>query len=179
MWPTYSPISDLKIERRHVEKLQQKINISKAVSPTFPTKYWTLKECAAEPAEGLTCIFQCSVNTSLLPKDWRRANDNVNVTPVFNTGDKHLAENYWPVSLTSVSSKLPEHIVFSHLMSHLNHHKILSNLNHGFHSGFSCETQLITTLHNFGKSSDQNIQADIAIYWTLPKLSTLSLIKNS
>ena len=66
-------------------------------------------------------------------------------------------------------------------MSHLNHHKILSNLNHGFRSGFSCETQLITTLHNFGKSYDQNIQtdSDIATYWTLPKLSTRSLIKNS
>ena len=48
-------------------------------------------------------------------------------------------------------------------MSHLNHHKILSNLNRGFRSGFSCETQLIIPLHDFGKSFDQNIQTDIVM----------------
>ena len=48
-------------------------------------------------------------------------------------------------------------------MSHLNCHKILSNLNHGFRSDFSCETELITTLHDFGKSFDQNIQTNIVM----------------
>ena len=46
-------------------------------------------------------------------------------------------------------------------MSHLNHNKKFSNLNHSFRSGFSCDTQLITILHDFGKSFDQNLQTDI------------------
>ena len=105
---TYSPISDLKIEKHSTEKLLQKINVSKAVGPdNIPNQ--VLKECATELAGGLTCIFQCSVDTGLLPEDWRHAN----ITPVFKKGDKHLAENYQPVSLTSVSSKLLEHIIVS------------------------------------------------------------------
>ena len=34
------------------------------------------------------------------------------------------------------------------MMKHLKTNKILTNLNHGFRSGYSCETQLITTLND-------------------------------
>jgi hypothetical protein len=49
------------------------------------------------------------------------------------------AENYRPVS-----RKLLEHI-----MKHLEMHRILTSLNHGSRSGYSCETQLLVTLHDF------------------------------
>jgi hypothetical protein len=37
----------------------------------------------------------------------------------FKKGDKHLPENYRPVSFTSVPCKLLEHIICRHLMKHL------------------------------------------------------------
>jgi len=40
---------------------------------------------------------------------------------------------------------------------------ILTNLNHGFRSGFSTETQLLTTVNDLRKSYDKNIQTDMAI----------------
>jgi len=67
------------------------------------------------------------------------------------------------VSLTSVCCKLLEHIVCRHLLSHLEKHKILTNLNHGFRAGFSCETQLITTFHDIAKQCDKGAQVDVAI----------------
>ena len=67
-----------------------------------------LKMCASELSEGFTCIFQLSVDSGTLPDDWRHAF----VTPVFKKGDRHLAENYRPVSLTSVSCKILEHIIY-------------------------------------------------------------------
>ena len=48
-------------------------------------------------------------------------------------------------------------------MAHLEKHNILTSRNHGFRSGFSCETQLITTTHDLLSSFDTNIQTDIAI----------------
>ena len=42
-------------------------------------------------------------------------------------------------------------------------YNILTNLNHGFRSGFSCETQLLTTTHDFLTSLDKKHQVDIAI----------------
>ena len=40
---------------------------------------------------------------------------------------------------------------------------ILTSLNHGFRSGYSCETQLLTTTNDLLKSFDENKQTDIAI----------------
>jgi len=48
-------------------------------------------------------------------------------------------------------------------MKHLETNKILTNLNHGFRSGYSCETQLITTLNDLLTEHDQGNQIDIAI----------------
>ena len=74
-----------------------------------------------------------------------------------------MPENYRPVSLTSVPCKLLEHIICRHLMKHLETNKILTNLNHGFRSGYSCESQLLTTINDFLKEHDKGHQVDVAI----------------
>ena len=66
----------------------------------------------------------------------------------FKKGDKHLPENYRPISLTSVPCKILVHIIYRHLMTYLEEHNILTGLNHGFRAGFLCETQLLTTMHD-------------------------------
>ena len=49
------------------------------------------------------------------------------------------------------------------MLNHLESNNILTNLNHGFRKGYSCETQLLTTTHDFLTSFDSNKQVDIAI----------------
>lgn len=39
----------------------------------------------------------------------------------------------------------------------------LTNLNHGFRSGFLCETQLLVTLNDFFNNYDAGLQTDIVI----------------
>ncbi len=78
-------------------------------------------------------------------------------------GGNSYTPYYRPISLTSVISKLLEHIVSGHLLRHLTSLNILTILNHGFRSGFSCETQLLVTLHDLAKNFDQSIQTDVAI----------------
>lgn len=73
-------------------------------------------------------MYQVSVDSGSLPSGWV----NANITPVFKKGDVHQAENYRPVSLTSVSCKLLEHVICKHLLNHLERNNILTNLNHGF-----------------------------------------------
>jgi hypothetical protein len=99
------------------------------------------------------------LNTGELPKDWRDAN----ISSIFKKGDKHLPENYKPVSLASVTCKILEHIICRHLLKHMEKNKILTNLNHGFRSRYSCETQLITTINDFLQEHDKGQQVDIAI----------------
>ena len=102
-------------------------------------------------------IFQRSLDTGRLPKDWLSAN----ISSAYKKGDSHLAENYRPISLTSVSCKILEHIC-RHLLNHLEKN-ILTKLNHGFRSGFSCETQLLTTTFNLFNSFEREKQTDVAI----------------
>ncbi len=156
--PVQENIPPLIINAQGIYKLLSKLNTSKAIGPdNIPTRI--LKECAQELAPGLTTIFQLSLDTGTLPEDWLHAN----ITPVYKKGDKHLAENYRPVSLTSVTCKTLEHIVCSHILSHFDKHNVLTSLNHGFRSGYSCETQLLITAEDFFKSYDQGTQMDVAI----------------
>jgi hypothetical protein len=68
---------------------------------------------------------------------------------------KKETNTYRPVSLTSVTCKILEHIICRHLLKHLEKNKILTNLNHGFRSGYSCETQLITSINDFLQEHDK------------------------
>ena len=137
----HKPLPPLIITTNGVKKLLDNLNVAKATGPdNLPTV--VLKTCSDELAAGLSTIFACSLISGQLPVDWR----NANVASIHKKGDVNLAENYRPVSLTSQISKLLEHIICKHLLDHLDRNHILTNLNHGFRKGFSCETQLIVTM---------------------------------
>ena len=74
-----------------------------------------IKELAPELAPCLSSIFQESLNSGLLPKDWKQAR----IAPAFKKGSTCMPENYRPISLTCVCCKLLEHIVCSHIHKHL------------------------------------------------------------
>ena len=118
-----------------------------------------LKTCSTQLAPAITHIFNLSVNTGVLPEDWR----NANITPIFKKGNKHEAANYRPVSLTSVCCKTLEHIICRHILNHLDKHHILTSLQHGFRSGHSCESQLIITMEDIMRRYDQKKQIDLVI----------------
>ena len=133
----------LSIILKGVQKLLEKINISKAAGPDLiPGRM--LNMLALELARIVHAIFTQSLDTGELPRDWSLAN----VAPIFKKGNRVLAENYRPVSLTCITCKHFEHIVCRHILDNVKDHKILTNLQHGFRSGRSCETQLITTTHD-------------------------------
>jgi hypothetical protein len=49
------------------------------------------------------------------------------------------------------------------MMKHLEKHNVLTSLNHGFMSGYSCETQLVVSMHDMLQSFDKGKQVDIGI----------------
>jgi len=155
---SYPHIKGITINKAGIVKLLKEINPAKACGPdAIPNML--LKNCADAIAPSLADIFQLSLDSGSLPDDWRKAN----ISSIYKKGDRHQAANYRPVSLTSVCCKLLEHVICKHLMNHLEKNNILTNLNHGFRSGFSCETQLLTTTHDIFKSFDKGKQVDVAI----------------
>ena len=154
----FPSINNIKVDTSGVEKLLKNLETKKASGPDKISNI-VLKECSKELAPIISHIFQMSLDNGSLPEDWR----NANISPIFKKGDRHTAANYRPVSLTCVCCKMLEHIICRHIMNHLEHYKILTNLQHGFRSGHSCESQLIITLDDIMKQFDSKKQTDLAI----------------
>ena len=149
---------DVVVDQEGVLKLLKDIKVNKAVGPDgIPNK--ALKLAADEIAPVITFIFQQSLDESYLPEDWRRAD----ITPIFKKGSKAEPSNYRPVSLTTVLCKHLEHIIDSQMMSHFDSHGVLSDCQHAFRKMRSCETQLITTLHDLATNHNKSITTDIAV----------------
>ena len=77
--------------------------------------------------------------------------------PLFKKGDRSLACNYHPVSLTCIPCKLLEHIVCSNIMAHLDEHKLLSDKQHAFRNG------IVVKLDDLAKVLDNHGQVDTFI----------------
>jgi hypothetical protein len=78
--PWFNDVSTLCLSRcfsmclQITEKLLKNINPSKASGPdNIPNRI--LKECAKQLAPGLKIIYQKSIDTAILPRDWLNANN--------------------------------------------------------------------------------------------------------
>nr|VZI13162.1 unnamed protein product [Spirometra erinaceieuropaei] len=92
------------------------LNLKKSTSPgpdAIPTKL--LREPAPEMSKPLALIYQTSFLTGCLPSDWKSAT----ITPLFKGGSRASANNYRPVSLTSICCKIMEKIIKKALIQFL------------------------------------------------------------
>ncbi len=154
----YSTLEDINISPDGVLKLLEKLDPNKAGGPDNISPK-VLVHLAKEIAPILTLIFNKSIQTGVVPADWR----NAHVAPIYKKGQKFLAENYRPISLTSVCCKVLEHSITSAIMTHAEANNILYNNQHGFRKQRSCETQLIEFLDEISSNLDQGKQTDVLV----------------
>ena len=154
------PMADINITTNGVEKLLNTLNPRKAVGPD-QVSTWMLKNFSSQLAPVLKALFTQSLESGDvgLPTDWKSAN----VSATFKKGERSTPSNYRPVSLTSVTCKMLEHIIASNIRQHLDDHNILSPAQHGFRKKHSCETQLLTTIEDLARGLDQREQIDCLV----------------
>ena len=111
-------VHSLHLDFTAVRQLQPD-HVNNIVMVTLSRAY-LLKETSNEMAPILTFIFQASLLQSSVPSDWKKAN----IVPLFKKGDRTVPNNYRPVSLTCICSKILEHIVYSHIFTHLTQYTI-------------------------------------------------------
>ena len=112
----------------------------------------------------LCLLFNQSLQTGMLPQDWRDAN----VTPLHKKGPRSKKQNYRPVSLTSQVVKILERLVQDVLLNLLQKNETITCHQHGFQAKCSCITQLLSCLNDWTESFDKHIQTDV-IYMDFAK----------
>ncbi|CAH8664384.1 unnamed protein product [Dicrocoelium dendriticum] len=154
--PLDSFLMDLSISEAQVLKLLRDLNPTKAagIDALHPKLLYELAGFLCKP---IKCIFEKSLRSCSLPADWRDAI----VCPIFKKGDKHLPENYRPVSLTSVLVKVLEKLVRDALEKHLAKFSLLNPSQHGFRRGHSCLTNMLVARECWAEAVDQGQAVDV------------------
>ena len=137
------------------------LDVSKATGPDKISAR-LLKETAEQIAPSLTLLYNKSLETGVFPDEWKLAN----IVPIHKKDNKDHVENYRPISLLSIISKVLERCVLIRLRDHLL--LILDRAQHGFIPGKSCVTQLVEVIDYIGSLLDSGKQTDV-IYLDMSK----------
>ena len=109
-----------------------------------------LKMAASIVTPSLTAIFTKSIITGIYPTEWKMAR----VTPVFKKGEKSDLNDYRPISVIPVVSKVFEKIVYDQLYQYLNDNQLLSSCQSGFRSLHSTLTALLEATNSWSVNID-------------------------
>lgn len=150
------PLETMKINVEKIKKKLDKMNISKSPGPDgiHPR---VLREISSTISTPIAIIFQTSISTGELPEDWKCAN----ITALFKKGNKKVAGNYRPVSLTSIICKLMESLVREEIIEHMKRHKLFSKRQFGFISGRSTVLQLLQVMDKWTEILDRGGCVDV------------------
>lgn len=112
----------------------------------------------------LTHVMNLSLSSGTFPDIWKIAA----VSPIFKSGSKKQPENYRPIALLNIISKILEKIVSTRFVSFLEKNQILSPRQFGFRSGRSTE-DAVTQLTNSVAKFIENGEYCIAVFIDLAK----------
>ena len=147
-------LGSISISESDVLVILNNLDVTKAIGPDGLSPR-LLKECANQIVSPLSHLFNLSLSTKELPSDWLRAN----VVPIFKKKDKSCVENYRPVSLLCVCSKVMERAIFNTIFPAIQGE--LHHLQHGFVKGRSTVSQLLSVYQEVSCVLDKAGQVDL------------------
>ena len=77
------------------------------------------------------------------------------MSPIFKSGDEHMVNNYRPVSVLPIISKIIEKHVFNSFYEYLSENHLITSSQSGFRPKHSCETALNCLIDRWLKNIDQ------------------------
>ena len=113
-------MESITVSTNGIAKLLKYLNPNKAAGRD-QIKALVLQKLLDGIAPFLQVIFQRSLNTGRVPKDWGTAF----VCPIFKKGDTSLASNYKHISLTSILCKVLKHILTTNVVSLMDKYDLL------------------------------------------------------
>ena len=135
-------IDHIDVLEADIVELISSINPHKATGPDGISPK-ILKEAGPAIVSSFTRLIKLSLKKCKIPKQWKKAN----VIPIHKKDKKDLLNNYRPISLLPVPSKILERIIFKQVYNHLHRNKLLSKDQSGFRPNDSTVNQLAFMYH--------------------------------
>ena len=147
-------LATLDISIVDVRLILSSLDTNKATGPDNISATF-LKECASEIAPSLTALINLSITSGTVPDCWKLAN----ICPVYKKDDPNVCNNYRPISLLCITSKILERAILNKIYEPISNR--ITDVQHGFMQGRSTTTQLLSILHKVNNSLDSSVQTDI------------------
>ena len=153
---TEEKLEDFVISAEKVEKTLRNTRIDKSAGPDgiHPR---ILNELCKELSQPLAMLFNKTLAEGKLPEEWKTAN----ITAIHKKGNKKLASNYRPVSLTSLVCKKMEEIIRDIVMDFAKRTHTLSKKQFGFIGGRSTVLQLLKVMDEWTRILDEGGEIDV------------------
>lgn len=123
-----------------------------------------LKECKEHLLDHLLHIINHSLKQGVFPDKLKEGK----ILPIYKTGDKERVENYRPISILNVISKIFERVVLNRLLLHLGESNSICDEQHGFQKGKSTITAIVSLVERLIDMIDSGDKA-AAIFLDLSK----------
>jgi len=107
-----------------------------------PVFFKQLKDVLCFP---LMLVYKQLICVAYVPDVWKQGY----IIPVHKKGPAYVCSNYRPISVTCVSSKILERILYVKILQHLELNNILYREQHGFVKGRSTLTNLLESLNDW------------------------------
>ena len=148
-------MDELKVTENIILLTLKELNINKSPGPD-EIGARLLTELSENICLPLQKIFETSIKTSSIPDELKDAK----ISAIHKKGNKKLACNYRPISLTSVVCKCMEKIIRNHI-SYMKVNGLFSQKQYGFISGRSTVLQLIKILDEWTSEMDKGNYTDV------------------
>jgi hypothetical protein len=112
---------------------------------------WSIKESIEFIAKPLTHIINLSIESGVVPDQMKIAR----VIPIFKSGTDSLFQNYRPVSVLPIFSKLLERVVYNLLIKYIDKHGILFDNQYGFRKTKSTSLALLDLIDKITSAIDK------------------------
>jgi len=112
-----------------------------------------VKQCIQLIKGPLTCIYNVSLRSGVFPDKWKLAK----VKPLYKKGDRYDIQDYGPIPIISVFTKLHERLMFNRLIPFLYKNKILTGTQNGFRKGKCIETAVQSFIEIDQEALDKGI----------------------
>ena len=144
---TFQPVSIVK-----VYNLINNLSTSKATGiDKISAK--VLRAAASAIAPSLTEIFNMSIDSNRFPSDWKTAR----VIPLFKNSQRSVLDNYRPISILPVVSKIMERLLYNEISDYFTKKQLLYKHQFGFRPLHSTTTTLLDCTNEWYVNMDRGL----------------------